>query len=191
MLDPQQIQAFDQLCRLNRGTSRVCTPHLPCAFKLVMGIFHVAKPDIGTGPEGSGFSLGFGLVLALGCGTLQGSHAGEFTGREAMGMPLALGLGLTSVHGVILCGFVTKLPSRHCSSHSPLEHHLLLCPCRPKESAAPSVPGIFLVPPACFGCGWWHFQFFLGLFFNYVTLKQPKDVWRVVQLRSDVLHGAL
>uniref|UniRef100_A0A8C9EVH1 VPS8 subunit of CORVET complex n=1 Tax=Pavo cristatus TaxID=9049 RepID=A0A8C9EVH1_PAVCR len=24
-LDPQQIQAFDQLCRLNRGTSRVCT----------------------------------------------------------------------------------------------------------------------------------------------------------------------
>lgn len=143
VLDPQQIQAFDQLCRLNRGTSRVRTPRFPSALKLVMALFTLPGQTLPLASEGSGFSLGFGLVLALGCGTLQGSHAGEVTG---MGMPLALGLGLTSVHGVILW-FVSKLPSSLCSSCSDLEHSLLLCPSCPKESAAPSVPGIFLVLP--------------------------------------------
>uniref|UniRef100_A0A8C3N371 Uncharacterized protein n=1 Tax=Geospiza parvula TaxID=87175 RepID=A0A8C3N371_GEOPR len=61
VLDPQQIQAFDQLCRLNRGTSRVRTRCFPSAVRLVMGIFptgssptppsqnSLCSPPLGTG----------------------------------------------------------------------------------------------------------------------------------------------
>lgn len=63
LLDPQQIQAFDQLCRLNRGTSRVCTHPSSIEFQLGKGILLVVKPSTSTGSVGFGFSLGFRLVL--------------------------------------------------------------------------------------------------------------------------------
>uniref|UniRef100_A0A8B9ZZD2 VPS8 subunit of CORVET complex n=1 Tax=Anas zonorhyncha TaxID=75864 RepID=A0A8B9ZZD2_9AVES len=65
VLDPQQIQAFDQLCRLNRGTSRVRTTRFPSRSQLVRGILRVARPLIRTGSVGFGFSLGFHSVLAI------------------------------------------------------------------------------------------------------------------------------
>lgn len=157
-----------------------------------MGISHVARPDIGTGNWGLWLFSGIWSNAGTWLWTLKAAMLGKSLAGKPWECLWLLGIfGLTSVHGVILCGFVTKLPSRHCSSHSCLEHSFLLCPCCPTESAAPSVPDIFFVPSACFGCGCWHFQFFLGLFFNYVTSKQPKDPWGVVQLRTGDLHSAL
>lgn len=120
-------------------------------------------------------------VRRAGCFTSQGSHAasdraGEFAGSETMEMPLALGLGLKSVYGVRFLRFfldlqITSPPDTvwllwsHRSVPPRIPHVI------PRRVQPPSVPCIFLVPPACFGCSCWHFQLFLGLFFNYVTFK--------------------
>uniref|UniRef100_A0A8C3Q2Q7 VPS8 subunit of CORVET complex n=1 Tax=Chrysolophus pictus TaxID=9089 RepID=A0A8C3Q2Q7_CHRPC len=64
-LDPQQIQAFDQLCRLNRGTSRVRTACYPVSFKLGKGTMQAARQDVRADSTGFGFAVGFHSVLAL------------------------------------------------------------------------------------------------------------------------------
>uniref|UniRef100_A0A8B9FMN3 VPS8 subunit of CORVET complex n=1 Tax=Amazona collaria TaxID=241587 RepID=A0A8B9FMN3_9PSIT len=66
LLDPQQIQAFDQLCRLNRGTSRVRTTRLPSGFSWERVFCLLSSPVLALvlqSSMGFGFSLGFCLVL--------------------------------------------------------------------------------------------------------------------------------